>query len=121
MATTDPHAPSAALRDFWRERHLCSLTTLRGDGSPHVVPVGVTFDPDDGTALVITSGRSRKAVHVRTSGAAGARVAVSTGDGGRRSRARHGSATIRRRSATPRHATPSATGRHARTRTGWSS
>ncbi|WP_326553769.1 pyridoxamine 5'-phosphate oxidase family protein [Micromonospora sp. NBC_01813] len=83
MAITDPPAPSAALRDFWRERHLCSLTTLRGDGSPHVVPVGVTFDPDDGTARVITSGRSRKAVHVRASGAPGARVAVCQVDGRR--------------------------------------
>ena len=24
---------------FWRERHLCTLTTIRPDGTPHVVPV----------------------------------------------------------------------------------
>jgi glycosyltransferase involved in cell wall biosynthesis len=35
---------SADLIAFWQERHLCTLTTLRADGSPHVVPVGV--DPD---------------------------------------------------------------------------
>ena len=29
---------------FLTERHLATLTTLRPDGSPHVVPVGVTFD-----------------------------------------------------------------------------
>lgn len=51
--------------DFWRERHLCTLTTMRPDGSPHVVPVGVTFDPDSGVARVITSGSSRKARNVR--------------------------------------------------------
>ena len=30
---------------FLTERHLATLTPLRADGSPHVVPVGVTFDP----------------------------------------------------------------------------
>jgi F420H(2)-dependent biliverdin reductase len=83
MATTDRHEPDDALAAFWRERHLCSLTTLRGDGSPHVVPVGVTFDPETGTARVITSGRSRKAAHVRAGGDAGARVAVCQVDGRR--------------------------------------
>ena len=31
---------------FLRERHLATLTTLRKDGSPHVVPVGFTYDED---------------------------------------------------------------------------
>jgi hypothetical protein len=31
------------VRTFWTERHLGSLVTLRADGSPHVVPVGVTL------------------------------------------------------------------------------
>ncbi|WFE28640.1 TIGR03618 family F420-dependent PPOX class oxidoreductase [Solwaraspora sp. WMMD791] len=74
---------SDALVDFWRERHLCTLTTLRRDGTPHVVPVGVTVDPDTGTARVITSGGSRKAAHVRAGGAGGARVAVCQVDGAR--------------------------------------
>ncbi|OMQ15446.1 acyltransferase [Modestobacter sp. VKM Ac-2676] len=62
------------------ERHLATLTTLRADGTPHVVPVGVTFDPATGTARVITSGTSVKAGHVR---AGQTRVAVCTVDGRR--------------------------------------
>lgn len=57
-----------AYRAFWRERQLCTLTTRRPDGSPHVVPVGVTFDPEGGVARVITSGTSRKARNVRLAG-----------------------------------------------------
>ena len=54
-----------ALLAFLSERHLATLTTLRPDGSPHVVPVGVTYDPGSRTARVITSGTSAKARHVR--------------------------------------------------------
>ncbi len=46
---------------FLTERHLATLTTLRPDGSPHVVPVGFTWDPEARVARVITSGSSRKA------------------------------------------------------------
>lgn len=49
------------LRDFWAERHLCTLTTLRADGTPHVVPVGATLDVAAGVARIITSGGSAKA------------------------------------------------------------
>jgi PPOX class probable F420-dependent enzyme len=56
---------SAALREFWTERHLCTLTTLRADGSPHVVAVGATLDPVTGIARVISSGGSAKVRHVR--------------------------------------------------------
>lgn len=66
--------------EFLTERHLATLTTLRADGSPHVVPVGVTFDPATATARVITSGSSAKARHVR---AGQARVAVCQVDGAR--------------------------------------
>jgi len=52
--------PEAALA-FLAERHLATLTTLRPDGSPHVVPVGFTWDPQYGVARVITSGTSHKA------------------------------------------------------------
>ena len=41
---------------FLTERHLATLTTLRADGSPHVVPVGFTFDAGSLTARIITSG-----------------------------------------------------------------
>ncbi len=50
---------------FLAERHLATLTTLRADGTPHVVPVGVTYDADARLARVITSGTSAKARHVR--------------------------------------------------------
>jgi PPOX class probable F420-dependent enzyme len=63
---------------FFTERHLATLTTLRADGSPHVVPVGVTFDAATGTARVITSGTSAKARHVRDGRS---RVAVCQVDG----------------------------------------
>lgn len=66
---------------FCRERHLATLTTLRADGTPHVVPVGVTFDPDAGLARVITSATSAKARHVAAAGSAGTPVAVCHVDG----------------------------------------
>ncbi|MCM2391302.1 pyridoxamine 5'-phosphate oxidase family protein [Streptomyces albipurpureus] len=62
---------------FWRERHLCTLTTLRADGSPHVVPVGVTYDPDEQIARVIANRHSRKIAHIlQSADTGGARVAV---------------------------------------------
>ncbi|MEV6809240.1 PPOX class F420-dependent oxidoreductase [Streptomyces sp. NPDC051132] len=79
----DPAAPDEPYLAFWRERHLCTLTTLRPDGSPHVVPVGVTYDAEARLARVITSGTSAKARHVRAAGEAGARVAVCQVDGRR--------------------------------------
>jgi PPOX class probable F420-dependent enzyme len=79
----DPRAPEPAYADFWREYHLCTLTTLRPDGTPHVVPVGVTWDPAAGLARVITDGGSRKAAHVRAAGPNGARVAVCQAAGAR--------------------------------------
>jgi PPOX class probable F420-dependent enzyme len=68
---------------FWAERHLATLTTLRADGTPHVVPVGVTFDAEAGLARVITSAGTRKARHVAAAGPAGAPVAVCQVDGRR--------------------------------------
>jgi F420H(2)-dependent biliverdin reductase len=46
---------------FWTDRHLCTLSSVRPDGSPHVVPVGVALDLDQQCAWVITSGTSYKA------------------------------------------------------------
>ncbi|WP_433199486.1 pyridoxamine 5'-phosphate oxidase family protein [Dactylosporangium sp. CS-047395] len=48
------------LADFWTERHLCTVTTIRRDGTPHSVPVGATYDPAAGLARIITSGGSQK-------------------------------------------------------------
>jgi PPOX class probable F420-dependent enzyme len=82
---TDPDslAPERLAPDrlaFLTERHLATLTTLRPDGTPHVVPVGVTYDTDSGLARVITSGTSAKARHVRDGQA---RVAICQVDGAR--------------------------------------
>jgi PPOX class probable F420-dependent enzyme len=73
----------AGLLEFWTERHLATLTTLRPDGTPHVVPVGVTLDAGSGVARVICSGDSAKARHVRAAGEAGLPVAVCQFDGRR--------------------------------------
>jgi PPOX class probable F420-dependent enzyme len=76
----DPHAPGPGLLEFLTERHLATLTTLRADGSPHVVPVGITYDAATRIARVIASGRSAKARHVREGQP---RVAVCQVDGRR--------------------------------------
>jgi F420H(2)-dependent biliverdin reductase len=75
----DPAALPREALDFLAERHLATLTTLRLDGSPHVVAVGFTFDPASGLARVITSSASQKAVHAGRGG----RAAVCQVDGGR--------------------------------------
>ncbi|EYT80168.1 MULTISPECIES: pyridoxamine 5'-phosphate oxidase family protein [unclassified Streptomyces] len=87
MATTtytlDPGVPDAPYLSFWRERHVCTLTTLRPDGTPHVVPVGVTYDPEARLARVITSSTSTKARNVLAAGEEGAVAAVCQVDGRR--------------------------------------
>lgn len=77
-----PHSPAdlnADALDFLTVRHLATLTTMRPDGSPHVVPVGFTWDPERSLARVITSGPSVKARQA----ARGGRVAICQVDGGR--------------------------------------
>lgn len=69
-------------QEFWNEYHLCTLTTLRPGGRPHVVPVGVTVDAAAGLARVITRKSSRKVANILAGGGA-ARVAVCQVDGGR--------------------------------------
>ena len=66
---------------FFRERRICTLVTVRADGTPHSVPVGATLD--GGTVRVITSSGSAKARHVRAAGEAGLPVAVTQVDGRR--------------------------------------
>lgn len=70
---------------FVTERHLATLSTLRADGSPHVVPVGFTWDPDAGVVRITTSGDSVKALNADRTGPDGrpARAAVCQVDGGR--------------------------------------
>ncbi|MEV8375848.1 TIGR03618 family F420-dependent PPOX class oxidoreductase [Kribbella sp. NPDC056861] len=74
---------SESFADFWTERHLCVLSTVRPDGTVHATPVGVTVDLKTGIARVICSGTSQKARLIRAAGIGGAAVAVSQVDGRR--------------------------------------
>ena len=76
----DPRALPDGVSAFLAERHLATLTTLRPDGTPHVVAVGFTWDPEAGLVRVITNGTSRKAAHVR---AGSPRAVVAQVDGRR--------------------------------------
>ncbi|MFF2044121.1 TIGR03618 family F420-dependent PPOX class oxidoreductase [Kitasatospora sp. NPDC058170] len=79
----DPLALDDAFLAFWRERHISTLTTRRPDGSPHVVPVGVTYQAEAGIARVISSRTSRKVRNVLAAGSEGMRVAVCQVEGAR--------------------------------------
>ncbi|MEV0702351.1 pyridoxamine 5'-phosphate oxidase family protein [Saccharopolyspora sp. NPDC050389] len=68
---------------FWQERHLSTLTTVRRDGTPHVVPVGVTLDIETATARVISSSTSHKVRQILAAGPDGAPAAVCQVDGRR--------------------------------------
>ena len=56
---------------FLAERHLATLTTLRADGSPHVVPVGFSYDAATATARVICSDGTQKVRNVEATGLTG--------------------------------------------------
>ncbi len=71
------------LLDFWTERHLCTLTTLRPDGRLHVVPVGVALDHDRRCAWVISGSGSRKVRNLLAAGPEGGQVAACQVDGAR--------------------------------------
>nr|WSX50702.1 TIGR03618 family F420-dependent PPOX class oxidoreductase [Streptomyces sp. NBC_00974] len=78
--------PTSEYLAFWRERHVCTLTTPRPDGSPHVVPVGVTYDPQAGLARVISNKNSKKIRNIlaaRAGSQDGVRVAVCQMEGRR--------------------------------------
>ncbi len=64
---------------FLAERHLATLTTLRRDGSPHVVPVGFGYAPAEHLVRIITPAGSQKAANAGRGG----RAAVSQVDGAR--------------------------------------
>jgi PPOX class probable F420-dependent enzyme len=64
---------------FLSEYHLASLTTLRSDGSPHVVPVGFSYDAELHIVRVITFPSSVKYKNALRGG----RAVVSQVDGGR--------------------------------------
>jgi PPOX class probable F420-dependent enzyme len=77
----DPRALPDEVRAFLDERHLGSLTTLRADGSPHVVAIGFTWDDDAGLVRIISFGPSQKARNLARQ--PGSRAAVCQVDGGR--------------------------------------
>jgi PPOX class probable F420-dependent enzyme len=66
---------------MWRERRLCTVSTLRADGSPHVVPMGIVLDAEHSLAWGITSGSSQKVRNLRAG--LDRRVAVCQVDGRR--------------------------------------
>ena len=77
----DPRNLTEEMNRFLRDRHLASLTVLRSDGTPHVTPVGFTWDPATATARIITWSGAKK---VRLLEAAqGGRAALCQVDGGR--------------------------------------
>ncbi len=73
----DPTQLPAGAQPLLTERHLATLTTLRPDGSPHVTPVGFTWDEEARLVRVICSGSSVKARNA----ARGGRAAVSVING----------------------------------------
>ena len=78
----DPQSLSSEINDFLTERHLATLTTMRPDGTPHVVAVGFTWDADAGLVRVITRAGSRKARNLVARPGSPARCARSTAAGG---------------------------------------
>lgn len=77
----DPSDLAAEVITFVTERHLATLTTMRADGTPHVVAVGFTWDPEEQLVRVITWAGSRKARNIAQ--APGSPAAVCQVDGGR--------------------------------------
>lgn len=76
----DPAALPPEVLGFLTERHLATLTTLRPDGSPHVVAVAFTWDDEARLARIITGRGSRKARNVARGGT---RAVVAQVDGAR--------------------------------------
>ena len=77
--TFDSLQLSSSQLEFMQENHLATLTTLRADGSPHVVAVGFSYDVEQQRARVITFSTSQKAKNALLGG----RAAVPQVDGGR--------------------------------------
>lgn len=75
----DPDQPPEAVLGFLAEPHLATLTTLRGDGSPHVVPVGFTYSAPERLIRIISFTGSVKVRNI----ARDPRVSVAQVDGGR--------------------------------------
>jgi F420H(2)-dependent biliverdin reductase len=68
--------------EFVTTRYLATLTTLRADGTPHVAPVGFSFDPVTRIARIIASAGTQKVGNIERGGLA-ASVVICQVDGGR--------------------------------------
>jgi PPOX class probable F420-dependent enzyme len=77
----DPADPPADVLTFLTERHLATITIVRPDGTPHVTPIGFSYDPTTRLARVITWTGAHKAKLLAA--APGSRVALCQVDGGR--------------------------------------
>lgn len=55
---------------FLTERHLGTLTTLRADGTPHVVAIAFTVDPGASLVRIITSQGTQKVRNLERKGMA---------------------------------------------------
>jgi PPOX class probable F420-dependent enzyme len=66
---------------FTSERHLATLTVLRPDGTPHLTPVGFSWDEESGLVRIITFAGARKVRHLMKR--PHPRAAVCQIDGGR--------------------------------------
>ncbi|MDT0203582.1 pyridoxamine 5'-phosphate oxidase family protein [Nocardioides sp. AE5] len=50
---------------FWADRHLCTVSTPRPDGTLHVTPMGIVLDAPQREAWGVTMGHSVKAKNIR--------------------------------------------------------
>lgn len=56
--------------EFLTERHLGTLTTLRDDGTPHVVAIAFGYDHNRGRVLIISSDGTQKIRNIEGNGRA---------------------------------------------------
>ncbi len=70
---------SAAIETFLADRHIATLTTLRPDGTPHVVPVSFSWDGEARCVRIMAGAESRKVKNLIE--APGSRVAVCQAQG----------------------------------------
>ena len=57
MTDLDPSDLPTEMLDFLVERHLATLTIVKADNTPHVTPVGVTYEPVSYTHLTLPTNR----------------------------------------------------------------
>lgn len=65
---TGPVTLTEAQLAFVTDRHLATLSTVRRDGTPHVVPVAFTWDAARGRARITTRSTSVKARRIARGG-----------------------------------------------------